>query len=58
MEDDESKENTRKVYEKPALRSIELVAEEVLAVGCKKAGARGVGRPGCTVIVHCAGTGS
>ncbi|HXX82292.1 MAG TPA: hypothetical protein VEI46_12145 [Thermodesulfovibrionales bacterium] len=48
MEDDERKETTKRAYEKPVLRTIELVAEEVLAAPCKKAGTNAVGRPTCT----------
>jgi len=29
------RENNKRPYEKPQLRTIELAAEEVLAVGCK-----------------------
>lgn len=57
MEDDKGKENTKKAYEKPALRSIELVAEEVLAVGCKGTNISGPSRPTC-VLVNCAARGS
>ena len=31
----EKKKKSRKPYEKPRLRTIELAAEEVLATGCK-----------------------
>lgn len=48
-------------YEKPVLRRITLVAEEVLAVGCKTAstnpGGVMLGGPAC-VANPCAGTGS
>ena len=47
MKDDVNIKNTKKVYEKPCLRSIELAAEEVLAVGCKTQGSPSVGRPTC-----------
>lgn len=47
MKDEGNIEDTKKAYEKPRLRSIELAAEEVLAVGCKKAGSAAVGRPTC-----------
>jgi len=47
MEDDEKKENAKRVYEKPLLRSIDLVAEEVLATGCKTKGSSAVGKPTC-----------
>jgi hypothetical protein len=47
-------------YEKPALRLIELVADEVLAVGCKTDyGPLGVGnQPGCGISNHCVALGS
>lgn len=57
MEHDKGKEDAKRVYEKPALRSIELVAEEVLAVGCKGTAVPGPGRPTC-VLVNCAARGS
>jgi len=53
MEDDKKNEHARRVYEKPVLRSIELVAEEVLAVGCKGTAIPGPSRPTC-VLVNCA----
>jgi hypothetical protein len=40
-------ETAKKSYEKPALRSIELAAEEVLAVGCKMTQMPASGRPTC-----------
>lgn len=60
MEKDSS-EKTKRVYEKPKLRTIELVADEVLAVGCKtKHGVRGFGNPGpqCRVPRRCYAIGS
>ncbi|NWF98586.1 MAG: hypothetical protein HXY52_06615 [Nitrospirae bacterium] len=47
-------------YEKPMLRQIELVAEEILAVGCKSLStgtAPKSATPPC-MIRHCAGKGS
>ncbi|OGW55346.1 MAG: hypothetical protein A2Y81_00825 [Nitrospirae bacterium RBG_13_43_8] len=35
MKSDSKKVKEKKAYEKPRLRTIELAAEEVLAVGCK-----------------------
>lgn len=35
MKIDNKKEKSKQAYEKPMLRTIELAAEEVLAVGCK-----------------------
>ncbi len=35
MTDDSKKNPAKKPYRKPRLRTIELVADEVLAVGCK-----------------------
>ena len=35
MQSKQDKEKTKMPYEKPRLRTIELAAEEVLAVGCK-----------------------
>jgi hypothetical protein len=46
-------------YEKPELVRIELKAEEVLAVGCKGVGVRGVGMsPACGSAVGCNRRGS
>ena len=51
----ESKER----YEKPELVRIELKAEEVLAVGCKGPGNRGVGlNPACGSAAGCNRRGS
>jgi len=45
-------------YEKPVLRTIELVAEEVLAYGCKLGTPKaGYGRPSC-MVRPCTGKGS
>lgn len=38
MKSEQDKEQTKQPYEKPKLRTIELVAEEVLGIGCKMAG--------------------
>ena len=35
MEPDQQIEKSKQPYQKPKLRTIELAAEEVLAVGCK-----------------------
>jgi hypothetical protein len=35
MQSGQDKKKTKQSYEKPRLRTIELAAEEVLAVGCK-----------------------
>lgn len=35
MQPDQKEEKKKRMYEKPRLRTIELAAEEVLAVGCK-----------------------
>jgi len=49
METELTKQGEKKPYEKPGLRTIELVADEVLAVGCKNASVFAVGAPACTV---------
>lgn len=43
----ENNEQKKRPYEKPAIRIIELVADEVLAVGCKTntSGSGGKGQP-------------
>ena len=58
MEKDSAHE--KRAYEKPMLRTIELAAEEVLAVGCKavhSGTAPGSPTPPC-MIRNCAGKGS
>lgn len=35
MQDSSDRKEPKRPYEKPVLRTIELVADEVLAVGCK-----------------------
>lgn len=46
--DGEKESNKRLPYEKPRLRTISLVAEEVLAVNCKQfTGAPGKNTKGC-----------
>jgi hypothetical protein len=35
MNDNKNIDKTKKVYQKPRLRTIELAADEVLAAGCK-----------------------
>lgn len=46
---DEKKGNLKKKYEKPRLRTIELAAEEVMALGCKTnpGDVNGAGGLGC-----------
>jgi hypothetical protein len=54
-------EEKKKSYEKPKLRTIELSADEVLAVGCKVAkGIRGFsnGFNSCALPRTCYGNGS
>lgn len=52
-------ESGRRKYEKPALRAIELTAEEVLVAGCKtiSSGVAPGGGPPC-MIRNCSGRGS
>jgi len=52
-------DNEKQTYEKPRLRTIELAAEEILAIGCKSTmnTAPGSTTPPC-MIRHCAGKGS
>jgi hypothetical protein len=57
MRKDGKQEKTKKPYEKPRLRIIELAAEEVLAVGCKTAGTGAFGLPTCRAR-PCVNTGS
>ncbi len=55
------KKKKRKVYEKPRLRTINLEAEEVLAVGCKIAGGGTTaigGKPFCGIDENCVLPGS
>jgi hypothetical protein len=41
MGEKQNKEQPKRAYQKPRLRTIELLAEEVLAVGCKTQSAPG-----------------
>jgi hypothetical protein len=47
-----------RAYEKPRLRIIELVAEEVLAIGCKTVASTNVGREACGFAINCVSLGS
>jgi len=47
MSDQKEQQVRKQPYEKPRLRVIELVAEEVLGVGCKTAGGGGPIVPPC-----------
>lgn len=59
METDKKEKDEKQAYERPALRIIELSAEEVLAVGCKT-GSSGFasGHPPPCMAHNCAGVGS
>lgn len=51
--------HSKKPYEKPKLRIIELAAEEVLAAGCKlPMGGSAFGSIGSCLGMSCAGPGS
>ena len=60
MKSEQKKKKTRKPYEKPRLRTIELAADEVLATGCKTlAGPTNVGGlEQCGIGSACAVEGS
>jgi hypothetical protein len=60
MELDNKKEKSKQAYEKPRLRTIELSAEEVMAIGCKTSfgDPAGVAGNGCTTGVCSSQTGS
>ncbi len=62
MTENKTDKKTKKVYEKPELREIDLAADEVLAVGCKvqmhgKSGFKNR-LPSCWAPRHCYGRGS
>jgi len=60
MKDEISRQDVRQPYERPQIKVIELVAEEVLAVGCKGPAlgtASGAISPPC-MIRNCARSGS
>jgi hypothetical protein len=58
MQDKKDKEE-KQAYEKPKLRVIELLAEEVLGIGCKAFwGGSGVAGRGCTTGICSSHTGS
>lgn len=49
MKENQKQAKRKQMYEKPKLRSIDLTAEEVLAVGCKTATGGGPNTPNCAV---------
>ncbi len=53
----DKRENGKRVYKKPMLRTIELAAEEVLAVGCKIASGGGP-ITACVIVDQCFASGS
>jgi len=61
MPEDNKQNHAKKPYRKPRLRTIELVADEVLAVGCKvQNGTAAVGNPkaSCAFPTTCFNEGS
>jgi len=61
MPNDEHTKSGKKAYQKPQLRTIELVADEVLAVGCKvQNGVAGFDNPkaSCALPRNCFSEGS
>lgn len=60
QEKEQEKIKGKKSYEKPRLRSIELVAEEVLGIGCKTVAGdpTGASGGGCTNPACSMSTGS
>ena len=58
MATDKVSNNSRQVYEKPLLRTIELVAEEVLGVGCKTASQGNPISPSSCIANSCSTLGS
>jgi hypothetical protein len=59
-QDREKARIAKREYDKPRLRTIELSADEVLAIGCKTASSPGP-EPGgatCAIGTSCAGPGS
>jgi hypothetical protein len=57
MNIDQKNKTSKRPYETPKLRVIELVAEEVLATGCKHGNIGGPYGVNC-VASQCAGSGS
>ena len=53
-----TRQEPEREYRKPRLRTIELKAEEVLAVGCKMLGLPAVGNPASCIGVPCNADGS
>jgi hypothetical protein len=58
VEHDQETKQGKKHYEKPMLRTIELVAEEVLAVGCKLLGRQASLNPTSCMGNSCSAQGS
>jgi hypothetical protein len=51
-------EDIKRPYQKPQVRSIELDADEVLAVGCKTTGVEAFGNPTSCILNNCVSDGS
>lgn len=46
----EQQTEKRLPYEKPVIRSVSLVADQVLGTGCKTSSGPGLGNPTCAVL--------
>ena len=57
MKDPDTGPELKRPYQKPELRTIELMADEVMSIGCKSDAAIGVGLSPCNVT-NCAELGS
>ncbi len=58
-ENHSTEERHRKTYEKPVIRDIDLVADEVLGIGCKtQTGGYAFGGPTCLMPTQCFQSGS
>lgn len=57
MKDPDNAPELKRPYEKPELKTIELMADEVMSIGCKSNAAIGVGLSPCNVT-NCSAMGS
>jgi hypothetical protein len=56
IEPTQSQPAERQAWEKPVLRTVDLVAEQVLSLGCKVAGGNGTAKGGIDCVAgNCAG---
>jgi hypothetical protein len=58
MQETKREDTAKRDYSKPTLRTIELLTDEVLGIGCKTAGMGGPEQVQCTIPAQCFTPGS